>query len=266
MKKLLALLLAFAMIFAMAACGSQPAAGGDTAEKTWEDELGTKGLLRVGMAADYPPYESYDANGNVVGLDPDFAELMADYLGVELEIVPMSFDTIVSAVAAGTVDMGLSCFSYTEERAAAVLFTDTYMTSTQVCFASTQHGINSLEDLKGGLVAAGNGTTGYYLMEELAPTYGYDYQTSEIAIMAEALKAGTLQAGITEQCVADSYIAANPGDFKIIANDMTVEEIKAIANFNSPKLVEKINEFLADFVGSDAYDELLVKWFEQELE
>ena len=89
------------MIVGLAACGSSSS---DTA--TWEDELGTAGKLRVGMAADYPPYESYDAQGNVVGLDADIAAMIAEKLGVELEIVPMEFDTIISAVTAGTVDMG----------------------------------------------------------------------------------------------------------------------------------------------------------------
>ena len=59
-KKLTALILALCMIAGLAACTNGNAAG------TWEDELGTKGKLRVGMAADYPPYESYDASGNVV--------------------------------------------------------------------------------------------------------------------------------------------------------------------------------------------------------
>ena len=94
-KKLTALLLALCMIFTLAACS-----GGSSSDETWESELGTAGKLRVGMAADYPPYESYDAQGNVVGLDADIAAMIAEELGVELEIVPMEFDTIISAVTA----------------------------------------------------------------------------------------------------------------------------------------------------------------------
>ena len=53
MKKFVAFILALVMILSLAACGSS-----QSAEKTWEDELGTAGLLRVGIATDYPPYES----------------------------------------------------------------------------------------------------------------------------------------------------------------------------------------------------------------
>ena len=256
-KKLTALLLALCMIFTLAACS-----GGSSSDETWESELGTAGKLRVGMAADYPPYESYDAQGNVVGLDADIAAMIAEELGVELEIVPMEFDTIISAVTAGTVDMGISCFSYTEERAKSVLFTETYMTSAQCCFASTEYGINTLEDLNGGLVGAGNGTTGMEVAEAMAPEYGFSTQAGEIAVMSESLKNGAMQAIITEQCVADSYIAANPGKFQMVAEDLTVEEIKAITNLNNTKLQEKVNEIIKSFVASDAYSELVVKWFD----
>ena len=256
-KKLTALLLALCMIVGLAACSGSSS---DTA--TWEDELGTKGKLRVGMAADYPPYESYDAQGNVVGLDADIAAMIAEQLGVELEIVPMEFDTIISAVTAGTVDMGISCFSYTDERAKSVLFTETYMTSAQCCFASTDFGITKLEDLKGGLVGAGNGTIGMEVAEAMAPEYGFSTQAGEIAVMSESLKNGAMQAIITEQCVADSYIAANPGKFQMVAEDLTVEEIKAITNLNNTKLQEKVNEIIKSFVASDAYSELVVKWFD----
>ena len=257
MKKILALLLAFTMIFSLAACS-----GGGSSNETWESELGTQGKLRVGMAADYPPYESYDAAGNVVGLDADIAQMIADELGVELEIVPMEFDTIISAVTAGTVDMGISCFSYTEERAKSVLFTDTYMTSAQSCLASTEYGIDSLDDLQGGLVGAGNGTTGMEVAEAMSSEYGFSTQPGEIAVMSESLKSGAMQAIITEKCVCDSYIAANPGKFQIIADNLTEEEIKAITNMNNDKLQAKVNEIIKAFVASDAYSELVVKWFD----
>ena len=256
MKKILALLLALTLIFSLAACS-----GGSSGSETWEDELGTKGKLRVGMAADYPPYESYDAAGNVVGLDADFAAMIADELGVELEIVPMDFDTIISAVSAGTVDMGISCFSYTEERAKSVLFTETYMTSAQACFASTEYGINSMEDLAGGLVGAGNGTTGMEVAEELSGQYGYSTQPGEIAVMSESVKAGAMQAIITEQCVAESYIAANPGQFKMIVEALTEEEIKAITNMNNDKLLEEVNKIITDFTSGPDYDQMVIDWF-----
>ena len=246
-KKILALGLALSMAVSLAACSNT------AEEKTWDEELGTAGKIRVGMATDYPPYESYDANGNVIGFDADMARLIADYMGVELEIVPMEFDTIISAVSAGTIDLGLSCFSYDEKRAQSVLFSDTYMTSAQACMTSTAYGIDSMEDLQGGVVGAGSGTTGLDVANELAETYGYTAQTGEIAVMAESLKAGALQGVITELCVVQS--------FQMIADDLSTEEIKAIGNLENTALMEKVNEAIADIMARDSYNDLVLGWF-----
>ncbi|MBO5556332.1 MAG: amino acid ABC transporter substrate-binding protein [Oscillospiraceae bacterium] len=256
-KRIIAMLLVLTMAVALAACGSSTA----NTEKTWKDELGTAGKLRVGMAADYPPYESYDAKGNVVGFDADMAKIIADGLGVELEIVPMEFDTIISAVSAGTVDMGISCFSYNEERAKSVLFSDTYMTSAQACFSSTAYGIDSMEALAGGIVGAGNGTTGYDVAEALKDQYGFTPQVGEIAVMTESLRSGAMQAIITELCVAQSYIDANPGEYQMLADDLSVEEIKAITNLKNTELNAKVNEIIAATMAEDSYNDLIVSWF-----
>ncbi|MBQ2148170.1 MAG: transporter substrate-binding domain-containing protein, partial [Firmicutes bacterium] len=112
------------------------------------------------------------------------------------------------------------------------------------------------------LVGAGNGTTGMEVAEAMAPEYGFSTQAGEIAVMSESLKSGAMQAIITEQCVADSYIAANPGKFQMIAEDLTVEEIKAITNMNNDKLQAKVDEIIKAFVDSEAYSELVVKWFD----
>ena len=256
MKKFVAFILALVMMLSLAACGSS-----QSAEKTWEDELGTAGLLRVGIATDYPPYESYDADGNVVGLDADIAQLIADKLGVKLELVPMSFDTIVSAVAAGTVDMGISCFSYNEERAKSVLFSNTYMTSAQAGFTSTKYGVDTMEDLKDGVVCAGNGTTGMDVAESLKDQYGFTTQAGEIAIITEAVRSGAVKGCITELCVAQSVSDNNPGEFQIIADNLSEEQIKAVANLNSTKLIEEVNKIIDEFTASDDYSALVVKWF-----
>ena len=62
--------------------------------------------------------------------------------------------------------------------------------------------------------------------------------------------------------MAEAYIAANPGKFQMIADNLTEEEIKAITNMNNDKLQAKVNEIIQAFVNSDAYSELIVKWFD----
>ena len=258
MKKIIALCLALAMTaMCFVGCGAKEAT-------TWEEQLGTKDLIRVGMSADYPPFESYaiDDSGNVttevVGFDVEVANYIGEYLGMKVEIVPMAFETIISAVNAGTVDLGIACFSYSPDR--DVLFSDTYYTSCQAVVVASASDIKTLEDLKGQVILAGNATTGMYYAEELCAEYGCEVRAGEIRVMMESLKAQACAALVTEECVATSYINANPGVWEII-NMGASEEIKVIAKNGNELLMEKVNEAVAAFVASDEYEVIVEDYF-----
>lgn len=94
-------------------------------------EVERNGTLTVATNAEFPPYESYE-NGEIVGIDIDIMRAVCDKLGMELAVEDMAFDSIISAVSTGKVDIGAAGFTITEERKKNVSFTDTYTTSKQV--------------------------------------------------------------------------------------------------------------------------------------
>ena len=79
---------------------AEPAAAASLLEK-----VKTSGKLVVGTEAQYAPYEFKDLNANFAGCDMWLAQQIADHLGVELEVVDMSFDGIIPAVKSGQVDL-----------------------------------------------------------------------------------------------------------------------------------------------------------------
>ena len=85
----------------------------------------------MGTNAEFPPYEYYE-NNEIVGIDVDIMQSIADKLGMELKIEDMAFDSIIPAVSTGKIDVGAAGFTVTEERKKNVNFTDTYATSKQV--------------------------------------------------------------------------------------------------------------------------------------
>ncbi len=117
----------------------------DNIEKNWvgaESELGkypyekkdidrSNGTITIGTNAEFPPYESY-SDGQIVGIDIDIMQAVCDKLGMDLQIEDMAFDSIITAVTSGKVDVGASGFTITEERKKNVNFTDSYTTSKQV--------------------------------------------------------------------------------------------------------------------------------------
>ena len=96
-----------------------------------QDASRGNGTLTMGTNAEFPPYEYYE-NNEIVGIDVDIMQAIADKLGMELKIEDMAFDSIIPAVSTGKIDVGAAGFTVTEERKKNVNFTDTYATSKQV--------------------------------------------------------------------------------------------------------------------------------------
>ena len=96
MKKFLALMLAVLMVLSLAACG------GNTNDKVDEsaDAQAPKKVLKMATNAAFPPYE-YTEGEKFVGIDIEIAEAIADELGMELEVVDMEFDSIITSVKQG---------------------------------------------------------------------------------------------------------------------------------------------------------------------
>lgn len=99
------------------------------------------GTLIVATNAEFPPYEYYE-EGVVTGIDIDIMQAVCDKLGMELEIEDMAFDSIISAVSTGKVDIGASGFTVTEERKKNINFSDTYAISKQVVIVADENAAN----------------------------------------------------------------------------------------------------------------------------
>ena len=121
--KLAAVLLAAAMLLALCACGKEP-----EAENTYKTI--TPGVLTVATSPDYAPYEFYaigaDGTAELAGFDIALIKYIADYLKLELEIIPMDFDGVLLELANGSVDLGVAGISPDPDRAESMDFSDIY--------------------------------------------------------------------------------------------------------------------------------------------
>ncbi|MFJ5956917.1 ABC transporter substrate-binding protein [Paenarthrobacter sp. NPDC092416] len=94
-----------------------PAAFNQAAADLLPADVKAKGTLVVGTDPTFPPYEFYaDDNKTVVGWDADFATALGETLGLEVKMVPATFDTILPGVSSHKYDVGISGFNVTAER------------------------------------------------------------------------------------------------------------------------------------------------------
>ena len=158
MKKIIALALATLMVLGMfAGCGASGADGLKTV---------APGKLTVAISPDFAPMEfvdpTKDGQDMYVGFDVTLAKTVAEKLGLELVIMPMSFDACQTAVYAGTVDMSISGYSWTEERAENYNISNYYHAGDNedeqilITLAATGDKFATVEGLAGAKIGAQN--------------------------------------------------------------------------------------------------------------
>lgn len=258
MKKILVVVMILALVLSLSACGPKK---DPNAEITWEDQLGDIGVIRIGNSPNYPPYDDVDADGNIIGYDADFVAFVSDYLDYEVELIPLEFNTIIASLDAGTIDLGVSCFSYKEDR--VVEYSESYLDTTQAILVRADSGIVTSEDLAGKAISAGRGNVGLDLcyefeenLENVKVIIG-----EETAVSVEALKSGAFAAYVAERAVCEAYANANSGQLIVLEEDFWPDSIFVVAKKGNAALIAKINEAIVAYRESDESQQIFDKWF-----
>lgn len=105
MKKIIALLflLAFTML-------------GSACTKGCRSAQNANKILKIGTNPNFPPYESKDKNGELIGFDIDVGRALGQVLGREVVFKEFDFDALILALQKGQIDIILSGMSITESR------------------------------------------------------------------------------------------------------------------------------------------------------
>lgn len=121
----------------------------------------SKGTLVVAADATYAPNEFIASNGHtVVGMDPDLMKALGEVMGLKVDVVNATFDTIIPGLAGGKYDIGASSFTDTKEREKVVEFVDYFTAGVSFYTKSSSNpGVHTVKDLCGKSVAVEKGTT-----------------------------------------------------------------------------------------------------------
>ncbi len=114
-----------------------PGTGGDALmpEDPWA-RIQETGKMVVGTSADYPPFESYGEDFEIVGFDPALIKAIAVNMGVEVELRDFAFDGLGAALQVGQIDAAIAAISVTEEREQQVDFSHIYYVSQDAVLAA----------------------------------------------------------------------------------------------------------------------------------
>ena len=210
MKKITALVLALTMVCSLFAMAGY-------AEEKKEIETVTPGVLTVATSPDFAPYEFYaldeDGNPTLAGFDMALAQYIADYLGLELEVIPMDFDGTLMELASKNVDLAMAGYSPDPSRMDKMDFSDIYYLGGQsfVTVKGNEDMFKTLEDTNNPdyQIGAQIGSIQVNLAKENSPEADIVELSKVTDIVAELL-AGHLDGAYIETAVAESYAKNYP--------------------------------------------------------
>ena len=134
MKKFLSIILSITMLLSMATAAFADGVDGPM----------QRAKIKVGISADFPPFEYYNENGELYGFDVDLMNYIGERIGFDIEFVNMSFDQLFSAVMDGEVACAISAIAITEERTNVIDYTVPYL-SAKVTYSNGETSDTSLE-------------------------------------------------------------------------------------------------------------------------
>ena len=261
MKKTIALILALVMLLALCACGAKKE---EAPANPYN--LVTPGKLTVATSPDFAPYEFYsiDDSGNytLAGFDMALAAYIADYLGLELEVVPMDFDGTLTELAAKSVDLSIAGYSPDPERMDKMDFSDIYYSGGQsfCCTQANKDKFKSLEDTNKAELSIGaqNGSIQMDLANENSPEADIVALQKGTDIIAELI-AGTLDGAYIETAVAETYAKNYPELCVVLPVPYESEGSAVGVSKGNAALLEGVNKAIAEALSSGKMDEFVAE-------
>ena len=281
------------LVLAMVMAGSFTAFAGETTEETKAAtptiDVSTipgleDGVLTVAMECAYAPYnwtQPDDSNGAVPikdsilyanGYDVMTAKNICEYLGVELEIVQLDWDSLIPAVQAGVVDAVIAGQSMTAERMESVNFAGPYLYASIVCLTkadSTYASAKGISDLAGGKCTSQSGTIWYDTCLPQIEGANIQSPAESAPAMIMAVESGTVDFVCTDMPTAQAAVSAYPdlvivdfseSDDNFEVSDEDVNIGISVAKENTA-LKDAIDSYLSTLTADD-FNELMASAIE----
>ncbi len=216
----------------------------------------------------YPPLQFLDKSGQAVGWEYDMVAELAKRMNFTVKYENISWDAMIPAVSEGQFDLGMTGITITEERKEKVDFSDPYMRSESIMMVrgdesrfSDAKSFAANPDL---LIGAQPGTTPFYTAvyevldgNEANPRIQL-FETFGATV--EALKAGDVDAVLTDQTAGKGYVDASAGGLRLVGEPMGAEDFGFIFPKGSD-LVVPLNAGIAALKADGTLDALNRKWF-----
>lgn len=269
MKKFVLGIVAVTAIVTLTACGSKKEASDTNSWKTIEKDK----KVTIGLDDTFVPMGFKDEDGKIVGFDVDLAKAVFKEYGIEAKFQPIDWSMKENELDNGTIDLIWNGYTVTKSREKKVLFSDPYAQNEQVLVTKKDSGITDAKGMKGKVLGAQEGSSGYEAFNNQADVLKDNVKDNDATLYAsfnEAmidLENNRIDGLLIDKVYADYYLKqANKMDnFNIFNVGFTNEDFAVGARKGDKELISKINSAFKKLQEDGQYAEISKKWFGEEL-
>ena len=266
-----AVLMAAAMVFTMAGCGSSKdadtSAKKETKTEDSKDKENSDKQFIVGFDAEYPRYGYKDDNGEYVGFDLDLAQEVCARNGWELVKQPIDWDSKDMELNSGSIDCIWNGFTMTG-REDDYTWSKPYVDNSIVVVVKEGSGIEKKEDLAGKVIAVQADSSGLAALTDeedneenlkLAASFSDLQQVADYNTAFMNLEAGAVDAIVVDIGVADYQLESRTG-FVMLDDKIRTEQYAVGFKLGNEELRDQVQSTLDEMVKDDTFDDIAKKW------
>lgn len=223
------------------------------------EEIKSRGTVNIGMLVDFAPFGIINDQGQPDGYDADVAKLLAEEMGVQVNLVPVTGPNRIPYLLSGQVDILVASLGITPERAEQVDFSQGYAGIEIFVYGDVNTEVTEAADLAGKNIAVARASTQDTAITEIAPAEASIQRFDDDATAVQALLSGQTPLMGASNVVVSQIESMAPGRYDVKFS-LRRQSQGIVTRPGQDELMAHINAFLEKVKASGQLTALHEEW------
>lgn len=228
-------------------------------------DITARGTLRVAVPQDFPPFGSVGTDMQPRGYDIDMASLIAEKMGVKVELVPVTSANRIPYLQTNKVDLVISSLGKNPDREKVIDFTDAYAPFFNGVFGPADVAASKPEELAGKTIGVTRGAIEDLELTKIAPADAVIKRYEDNNGTISAFLSGQVELVATGNVVAAAILEKNPPKKPEVKFLIKNSPCYVGLNKSEPALMAKVNAIIAAAKTDGSLGAISEKWLGQPL-
>jgi len=246
----------------LTACGNT-----NSTDNSLKDVKEKKEMI-IGLDDNFPPMGFRDNSGEIVGFDIDMAKEVGKRMGVKVTFKPVEWDGIILSLNNKDIDAIWNGLTITDKRKEQIAFSKVYLQNKQIIIVNNKSNISKKTDLNNKIVGLQMGSSSESALASDSQLTSSLKEVKKYSNNTEALldlSANRIDAVIVDEVVGRYYASKKPDDYKVLDENLGVEDYGVGIRKTDTSLTEEINKLLEEMKSDGTANTISQKWFGKDI-